>query len=61
MATTPDVLCMSISAGILAVTSAFPALGGLKVLYLDETHALRPLHVAAVVANEVPETYPTGV
>lgn len=30
-------------------------------LYLDETHALRPLHMAQHEDGEVPETYPTGV
>ncbi len=30
-------------------------------LYLDETHALHPLHVRPVEKAEVPETYPTGV
>jgi erythromycin esterase len=29
--------------------------------YLDETHALRPLHVPVREEQEVPETYPTGV
>jgi erythromycin esterase-like protein len=31
------------------------------LLYLDETHALHPLHMQARVAGEVPETYPSGV
>jgi erythromycin esterase-like protein len=32
------------------------------LLYIDETHALRPLHMPAVEEpGEVPETYPTGV
>jgi len=30
-------------------------------LYIDETHALRPLHLKPVAEHEVPETYPTGV
>ncbi len=30
-------------------------------LYLDETHALRPLHLPQHEDGEVPETYPTGV
>jgi erythromycin esterase-like protein len=30
-------------------------------LYLDETRALRPLHLPAHEDGEVPETYPTGV
>jgi erythromycin esterase-like protein len=30
-------------------------------LFLDETHALHPLHVPAYEEGEVPETYPTGV
>jgi len=30
-------------------------------LYLDETEALRPLHLRAVEDHEVPETFPTGV
>jgi len=30
-------------------------------LYLDETEALRPLHLWAVEDHEVPETFPTGV
>jgi erythromycin esterase-like protein len=30
-------------------------------LYLDETHALRPLHMTADDRGEVPETYPSGV
>ena len=30
-------------------------------LYLDETHALHPLHLQAREHGEVPETYPTGV
>jgi erythromycin esterase len=31
------------------------------LLFLDETHALHPLHVPAYEEGEVPETYPTGV
>ena len=30
-------------------------------LYIDQTRALRPLHVAAHEFGEVPETYPTGM
>src|SRR5207249_5060470 len=30
-------------------------------LYLDETHALQPLHVPVREEGEVPETYPSGV
>jgi erythromycin esterase-like protein len=30
-------------------------------IYLDETHALRPLHLEARHEGEVPETYPSGV
>jgi erythromycin esterase-like protein len=30
-------------------------------LYLDQTHALHPLHVAVQKQEEVPETYPTGM
>jgi erythromycin esterase-like protein len=30
-------------------------------LFLDETHALHPLHLPARDEREVPETYPTGV
>ena len=30
-------------------------------VYLDETHAVRPLHLPVVEEGEVPETYPTGV
>jgi len=30
-------------------------------LYLDETEALRPLHMRAVKDHEVPETYPSGM
>ena len=32
------------------------------LLYLDETHALHPLHIPEVeTPHELPETYPTGV
>lgn len=31
------------------------------LVYLDETHALHPLHVDARFERETPETYPTGV
>jgi erythromycin esterase len=31
------------------------------LLYIDESHALRPLHVPASFEHEVPETYPTGI
>lgn len=31
------------------------------LLYLDRTHALRPLHMRVREEHEVPETYPTGV
>ncbi len=30
-------------------------------LYIDETHALHPLHMEVVEEKEAPETYPTGV
>jgi erythromycin esterase len=30
-------------------------------LYIDESRALRPLHMRARTDGEVPETYPTGV
>jgi hypothetical protein len=30
-------------------------------LYLEETHALHPLHVTPRFEQEVPETYPSGV
>jgi hypothetical protein len=30
-------------------------------LYLDQTRALRPLHLPARADGEVPETYPSGV
>ena len=30
-------------------------------LFIDEAHALHPLHVPARDRSEVPETYPTGV
>jgi erythromycin esterase-like protein len=30
-------------------------------LYLDETHALRPLPIIPRTEQEVPETYPSGV
>ena len=30
-------------------------------LYVDETHALDPLHMPVKVGEEVPETYPTGM
>src|SRR5205823_4350745 len=30
-------------------------------LYIDETEALRPLHMPAQVDREAPETYPSGV
>ena len=30
-------------------------------LYLEETHALDPLHMPALVDGEVPETYPSGM
>jgi erythromycin esterase len=30
-------------------------------LYIDETHALDPLHLPVLVDGEVPETYPTGM
>lgn len=31
------------------------------LLFLDETHALHPLHLAGTFEHEVPETFPTGV
>jgi erythromycin esterase-like protein len=31
------------------------------LLYIDETHALHPLHMRARAEGEVPETYPSGV
>jgi erythromycin esterase-like protein len=31
------------------------------LLYIDETHALHPLHMQAHIEGEVPETYPSGV
>jgi erythromycin esterase-like protein len=30
-------------------------------LFLDTTHALRPLHVPARAEGEVPETFPSGM
>ena len=30
-------------------------------LFIDETHALHPLHLRADVEHDVPETYPSGV
>jgi hypothetical protein len=30
-------------------------------LYIDQTRALRPLHVLPHLEGEVPETYPSGV
>jgi erythromycin esterase len=30
-------------------------------LYIDETHALHPLHVPEVKDEEFPETFPTGL
>jgi erythromycin esterase-like protein len=31
------------------------------LLFIDETHALDPLHMPVHMADEVPETYPTGM
>ena len=31
------------------------------LLYLEESHALHPLHVPVRVDREVPETFPSGV
>jgi erythromycin esterase-like protein len=31
------------------------------LLYIDESHALHPLHMRARTEGEVPETYPSGV
>jgi hypothetical protein len=31
------------------------------LLYIDESHALHPIHMPAFVDGEPPETYPTGM
>ncbi len=31
------------------------------LLFIDESHALHPLHIEAAETNDAPETYPTGV
>ena len=31
------------------------------VLFMDESHALAPLHMPVKAEHEVPETYPTGL